>query len=128
VGFLSAIVDPLFTRFVLVGVLNTAFGYLMYALLLWMGLNYATAAGIGTILGVLFNFKSIGSLVFGSENNRLMFRFIGVYTLVYLVNLLGLWALTANGFSAYSAGLVTLAPAAILAFTLNKKFVFGSVK
>jgi len=116
--------DPQLLRFAAVGVLNTAFGYLIYAVMLWVGLNYAAAAAVATVLGVIFNFKSTGRLVFGSNNNRLLFRFVGVYAFVYAMNVLGLTFLTALGLSPYMAGLLTLLPAAVLAFVLNKTFVF----
>jgi len=120
----AAMLDPRLLRFAAVGVLNTAFGYLIYAVMLWVGLNYAAAAAVGTVLGVLFNFKSTGRLVFGSNDNRLLFRFIGVYVLVYLANVLGLTLLTRLDLSAYMAGLLTLLPAAGLGFLLNKRYVF----
>jgi putative flippase GtrA len=116
--------DPQLLRFAAVGVLNTAFGYLIYAMILWVGLSYAVAAAVATVLGVLFNFKSTGRFVFGSRDNKLLFRFSGVYVLVYLANVLGLTLLTEFGLSAYTAGLLTLLPAAVLAFVLNKAFVF----
>lgn len=123
----SVMADPVLLRFLAVGVGNTAFGYLIYAGLVWVGLNYAASAALGTVLGVLFNFKSTGRLVFGSADNRLLWRFIGVYVVVYVLNVLGLTVLTSIGLSAYTAGLVTLLPAALLAFVLNKNLVFRSV-
>lgn len=122
---LSALVrDPTLLRFAAVGLLNTAFGYFVYAVMLWVGLNYAAAAAVGTVLGVLFNFKTTGRLVFRSNDNRLILRFVGVYMLLYLANVAGLSLLVMMGSSAYVAGLVTLLPAALLGFLLNKKWVF----
>jgi putative flippase GtrA len=43
-------------RFLLVGVLNTAFGYLLFALLLALGLKVPLALLLATVGGVLFNF------------------------------------------------------------------------
>lgn len=117
-------VDPLLLRFAAVGVLNTVFGYLVYAVMLWVGLNYAVAAAVSTALGVMFNFKSTGRLVFASRDDSLFARFIGAYVLVYVANLLALTLLTRVGISAYAAGLITLLPVALIAFSLNKKFVF----
>ncbi|NCQ92050.1 MAG: hypothetical protein GPI94_15420 [Microcystis aeruginosa LG13-03] len=54
-----------FVRFLLVGVLNTIFGYSLFAVLILIGLNYKYAVLIGTIQGVLFNFQTTGRLVFG---------------------------------------------------------------
>ena len=122
---LSALVrDPTLLRFAAVGLLNTAFGYFVYVVMLWVGLNYAAAAAVGTVLGVLFNFKTTGRLVFRSNDNRLILRFVGVYMLLYLANVAGLSLLVMMGSSAYVAGLVTLLPAALLGFLLNKKWVF----
>lgn len=118
------VLDSQLLRFVAVGALNTAVGYLIYAVLVWVGFNYAVAAAAGTVLGVLFNFKSTGRLVFGSNDNRLLRRFICVYLLVYLVNVVGLTVFTRFGFSAYMAGLLMLPPAACLSFVLNKRYVF----
>lgn len=53
--------------FLLVGVMNAAFGYGCFAAFLYLGLHYSLALLLATILGVLFNFKSIGALVFGSK-------------------------------------------------------------
>ena len=114
-------------RFVVVGVVNTAVGFMIYALMLWVGLNYAAAAAVATVLGMLFNFKSTGWLVFGSSENRLLLRFVAVYGVLYLVNVFALTALTSMGLSAYSAGLVTLLPAALLSYVLNKTLVFRAV-
>ncbi len=126
---LSAFVlESTLLRFAAVGLLNTAFGYSIYAVALWVGLNYAAAAAVGTVLGVIFNFKTTGRLVFHSKDNRLVLKFLGVYILVYLANVMGLSLLTIVGLSAYVAGLVTLLPAAILAFLLNKKWVFKAYK
>ena len=47
-----------FMRFILIGIPNTAFGYSLYALLIFLGLRYDLAILIATILGVLFNFKT----------------------------------------------------------------------
>ena len=114
----------LWPRFVAVGIINAAFGYGVYVFMLGIGLGYATASALATVIGVLFNFKTIGALVFGSRDSRLMFRFFAVYAAVYGVNLLGLRLLVQGGVGADTAGLVTLCPAAVLAYVLNKAFVF----
>ena len=49
-----------FVKFLLVGALNTAFGYGIYALLIWFGLRPFLAVGLATVLAVLFNFQSTG--------------------------------------------------------------------
>jgi putative flippase GtrA len=113
-----------FAAFLAVGVLNTAFGYGCYALLVWTGLHYGLAALMSTVLGVLFNFRTTGPLVFRSRDNRLLGRFVGVYVFTYAANLVGLWALQKAGLDAYWSGAALLLPMALLSFALQRRFVF----
>jgi len=118
--------DNHFVRFILVGILNTMVGYGLFALFIFIGLHYSLAVLFSTILGVLFNFKSIGRLVFNTKNNKKIYHFIGVYTFLYLLNVSGLWGLSSIGIEdMYVAGAVLLAPLAIMSFILNRKFVFN---
>lgn len=113
-----------FLYFLLVGGLNTLFGYSIFAFSLWLGAHFTLAVAISTFLGVLFNFKTTGRLVFGSRDNSRLFRFIAVYLVIYAVNTMGVWILGRLGISAYLAGLLMLLPLAIFAFFLNSRFVF----
>ena len=51
-------------RFLGVGVLNTVFGYSVYAALIFAGLSYLIALFLSTIAGVVFNYFSFGRIVF----------------------------------------------------------------
>ena len=114
-----------FIKFILVGILNTIFGYSVFAFFIFVGLHYSLAVLLSTILGVLFNFKSTGILVFNSRDNKLIFRFVFVYIIIYILNVSGLWFLKNLGFSnMYINGGLLLIPLAILSFLLNKFFVF----
>ncbi len=113
-----------FVRFLLVGVLNTLFGYACFFAFLKLGLHYTLAMALATVLGVLFNFKSTGALVFGSRDNALVFRFVAMYVLVYALNVLGIAVLERTGVPPHIGGAIMLPPMAVLAFILNKKFVF----
>lgn len=115
-----------FPRFVAVGLLNAAFGYGAYSLLLWVGVHYSLAALGATVLGVLFNFKSTGVLVFSSHDNTLIFRFVGVYIVVYAAQVAALALLIALGLNAYVAGLLLLPGLALLSYFLLRSFVFVS--
>jgi putative flippase GtrA len=116
----------LFLRFLLVGGLNTAFGYVCFSLLLYAGLHYTMSLLIATVLGVLFNFKTIGALVFKSSDNFLIFRFVLVYVAVYGVNVIGVEAFLRLGLTPYWGGAVMVLPMAVLAFILQKRFVFAN--
>ena len=113
-----------FARFILVGVINTVFGYGCFALFLYGGLHYAVALLLATVLGVLFNFKTTGTLVFGSRNNRLIVRFVLAYACIYAVHVAALRGLAGLGLTTYAAAAVLLLPIAVLAFIINKSFVF----
>lgn len=118
-------IDKKFIRFLFVGVLNTLFGYSIYALFIFIGLHYSLAVFFSTILGILFNFKTIGILVFKNNDNSLIFRFFGVYAINYILNVSALTLLKFSGSdNMYINGLIVVFPLALLSFILNKKFVF----
>lgn len=114
-----------FIKFLFVGGLNTLFGYGIYALFLALGFDYAIAVFGGTLLSVLFNFKTTGMLVFKNKNNGLIFKFFGVYFFVYILNTLSLSVFNYFNFNLYLAGFVLLFPMALVSYYLMKKFVFG---
>jgi len=122
---LALIKSHQFQRYLMVGLLNTLFGYSIFALLIYLGLNYPVALLLATVLGVLFNFKSIGILVFESRDNKLIFRFIVVYVVIYLLNLAGLKLLSLAHVNMYVAGAILLPLMAIVGFVINKRFVFN---
>lgn len=113
-----------FLRFLAVGLLNTAFGYGCYALLLLAGAHYAVALMIATVLGVLFNFKTTGRLVFRSSDNRLLGRFVAAYVGLYLLNVAGVHALGSLNANAFVAGAIMLPVMALVAYPVNKFLVF----
>ena len=115
-----------FARFIAVGGLNTAFGFIAYAALLALGLHYAVAVALATVLGVLFNFRSYGALVFGHPGPGRLPRFVLVYALLYGLNVAGIGLLGTVGLSALPAGLAMLLPVAAVGYLLNSRFVFGS--
>ena len=119
-----------FARFLLVGAINTLFGYFLYGSLILIGLNYKYAVLLATIIGVLFNFKTTGRLVFGTKNNRLIFRFVGVYVVTFLLNVEALRIADAISINIEHktkiliAGAILVLPMAVISFILMKLFVF----
>lgn len=110
--------------FVAVGVLNTAFGYAVFAAAILLGLSHAASLAIATVLGVLFNFVTIGSLVFNNRDFRLLGRFIGVYVVLYLFNLGLLQAGVALGIDVLLCQAICIVPVSASSFILGKYFVF----
>jgi len=111
-------------RFGLVGMLNTAFGYSLFAVGIWIGLGSALALLITTCCGVIFNFFTTGRLVFANRDSALIFRFIGAYAIIYAINLALLKAIEAMGLSAFAAQAICLVPVVILSFLILQTFVF----
>ena len=116
-----------FMRFILVGIVNALFGYGCFAMFLYMGLHFTLASFLATVCGVIFNFKSTGTIVFGSHDNSLIFRFFGSYSIIYLINIAGLEVFYQIGVTPYIGGAILILPVSILAFILNKKLVFNAV-
>jgi putative flippase GtrA len=114
----------LFARFVAVGVLNTLFGYTCFAVFVRIGLDESLALLGATVLGIAFNFKSTGALVFRSHDNRLILRFVLIYGVCYGVNLALLKLLKLTGWPAYVNGALSMPPVALLSFILMKRYVF----
>lgn len=113
-----------FTRYLLVGALNTAFGYGVFVACLWLGMHYALAGAISTALGVLFNFKSTGRLVFGNRGSEKLPHFVAVYAIIYLVNTLAIGVMLKFGTPEWLGALILILPSAILSYILNRQFVF----
>jgi putative flippase GtrA len=111
-------------RFLVVGVLNTFVGYTIYAACLFFGLHYSAAIGLATVLGVLFNFNSIGALVFNSKDKRKLPKFVAVYIFVYCINVISVGFLLFIGQPAWLGGLIMVLPLALISFYLNSRFVF----
>lgn len=115
-----------FFRFIIVGIVNTAFGYALFALLIYLKFHYSIAVLISTILGVLFNFKTIGEIVFNNKSNRLILRFCMVYFITYWLNVFIIFIFKkVISENLYLVGFLALIPVALITFFLNKYFVFG---
>jgi len=117
-----------FLRFLVVGGVNTLFSFAVYALLILLGLHYVLAALISTICGILFNFKTTGTLVFKNRDNRLLLRFFGVYTFTYFINIGLLKLFDMAGVGSLVAGAIIVLPMAVVSFLLMRRFVFKTLK
>ncbi|WP_457280884.1 GtrA family protein [Polaromonas sp. P5_D5] len=114
-----------FLRFLTVGLLNTGFGYGLFAILSLLGMPYPVAIGLATVAGIAFNFQTTGRLVFdGAPRSRLM-RFVAVYVLIYGLNVGGVALLLAAGLNLYAANAIVLLPLALIAYKMQQKFVFA---
>lgn len=117
-----------FFQFCCVGVLNLAFGVGMYCLFVYWGMDYKIATLSSTVLGVVWNFKTTGLLVFKNRENRLFLRFVFCYTIIYFVNVMFVWGFKFLGANDYLAGFFAAIPIAVLSFCMLRKVVYGYKK
>jgi len=111
-------------RFVAVGALNTIFGYSVFALFIWLGQDYEISVAIATIVGVVFNFFSMGKLVFGVVDISRIIFFITVYAVIYSLNVAGLKVAVSLSVNIYIANAIILPVLAVFSYLVNKYYVF----
>lgn len=111
-------------RFLIIGLLNTGFSYLIYAFCLYIGFKYQIANLIALILGIVFSFKTQGHFVFKNSNNRLFGRFLMSWILIYLCTIVVIGRIIVLGFDAYTAGALALPFSVTLSYLAQKYFVF----
>ena len=115
--------DEKFIKYLFVGLLNTAFSYTIYAIFVALGLRANLALFFQYIIGVLWNFKTTGWLVFKNSNNKLIFKFVACYVFTFILNsiLLKILILYINP---YLAQALLVFPIALVSFVIMKFWVF----
>jgi len=116
-----------FIRFLGVGVLNTAFGYAAYAILVFLGLTPQPALALAFALGILWNYLTHARLVFGTSGAARIVPYAAAYGLIYAVNALALARALALGVNAYTAQALLVLPMAALSFFLISLVLTGRV-
>ena len=114
-----------FARFVLVGALNTVIAYAAYAALLLAGLPYAAASLGALLLGIVTGFRMHGALVFRNHDQRLIWRFLVRWIVIYACNVAVIGLLVLLGIDSFRAGAVAIVPVALSSYLVQKIFVFG---
>ena len=113
----------LLLRFGLIGLLNTAFGYMVFAVLVLAGVWAGAAIIVATIAGVAFNFQTSRRLVFRTHGR--IFRFVALYGGVLALNWLALRALHATGLSDLISQALLVVPLACVSLFGQRALVFG---
>jgi putative flippase GtrA len=111
-------------KYLVVGGINTVFGYSIFALSLFLGLHYSIAVLLATILGILFNFQTYGRIVFKSHSWQLIGRFVFVYAVLYLISLALLMLFDSFIVDLYLAGAIVMLFVSYLGYVLNKRYVW----
>ena len=114
-----------FARFLVSGAINTAFGYFVFSFFIFIGCGDFTAPLFAEICGIIFNFNTIGGMVFGNRSKKLFWRFALVYGIIYVFQVSGLKIFAACGVeNRYISGFILIFPGAFLSYNLNKRLVF----
>ncbi len=105
-------------RFLGTGVVNTMFGYGVYALLVSLGAHVQVALVAQFALGVIWNYALHARFVFGVSGYDKLPRYCLAYVSTYLFNAVLLQILSNAGMNPYAAQLLALVPTVILSFVL----------
>lgn len=110
-------------RYYQAGVINTAFGFGIYALLVWWGLNIFFAQVLAHLIGMAFNYLTYSRHAFrGSAPVRL--RFVVAYAVNYGLSVATLALASLVIGSPYLAGLVAIVIVSLINYFVLKQFVF----
>ncbi len=118
----------LLARFIAVGVLNSAFGYGLYSILIYLETIPELALLVATVLGVIFNFFTTGRLAFKNSDNSLFFRFAAVYVVIYICNATALRILVNFGIDPLVAQAALMPLSVIATFVIMRAFAFKDAK
>ena len=111
-------------RYYQAGIVNTLFGYGLFALFVKLGLNMYLAQICAHVLGAAFNYYSYSRHVFhDAEASKL--RFILSYAFNYLLGLASLAAASLVIHSPYIAGIVSIIFVSLVNYLVLKNLVFS---
>jgi len=113
-----------FILFLCVGLLNTLFGYSIFAFFLWIGVHFTISALISTIAGILFNFTTFGRIVFKNNSYSNLPKFVFIYALNYFLGVGVLYYCDQLDYNLYFVQAILLMPTAVLRYLLMKYFVY----
>lgn len=111
-------------RFLVVGVVNTAFAYSIFLAGLALGLWPTPALIVSNILGVTFNFFTVGMLTFGSRDVGRAPAFYLAYAFLFVVNAVSLKIAVAFGARPAIAQAALVLPLAALSYIIQRDLVF----
>ena len=114
----------LIARFILAGALNTLFGWTIFSLFIFYGINVSLSLFFGMTFGILFNYLTIGGYAFKKFSRIIFLKFILSNLFIYFLNLFVL-SILQNVINNVIFAQFTLLPfLAIISFIIMKKIVF----
>ena len=111
-------------RYYQAGIVNTAFGYGLYALFVALGLSMYLAQIVAHLLGMTFNYFTYSRHAF-HDLNVSKGRFILSYAVNYLLGLAALWIASQFIASPYLAGFVAVVIVSLINYLILKNWVFS---
>jgi putative flippase GtrA len=114
-----------FVRFLLVGGLNTLFGFAVYSLLALSDLSTWIVLILSNFAGIAFNFVTTGGLVFRDMSLARVPRFLICYGVIFVIYLVLIeWLSPVTGGRIWAMTIIVL-PMAVLTYLMQSWFVFG---
>ena len=110
-------------RYYQAGIVNTAFGYGLYALFVALGLNMYLAQIVAHLLGMAFNYLTYSRHAF-HDSDVSKSRFVASYAVNYLLGLGALWAISQVVASPYLAGLIAVGIVSLINYFILRHWVF----
>ena len=110
-------------RYYQAGIVNTAFGYGLYALFVALGLNMYLAQFVAHVLGMAFNYVTYSRHAF-HDLDVSKSRFVASYAVNYLLGLGALWAISQVVASPYLAGLIAVGIVSLINYFILRHWVF----
>lgn len=114
-------------RYYQAGIVNTAFGYGLFALFIWLGMNMYVAQIVSHVAGVAFNYLTYSRYAFRDHDANLK-RFILSYGVNYLLSVACLAAATHVIASPYVAGLIATIFVSAVNYLVLKRLVFTGLR
>ncbi len=114
-----------FVRFLIVGLGNTAVGYLVFAGFVLVGLPSQPALAGAFVLGVAWNYWTHARLVFGQGGLSRLPGYVAAYLAIWAANALALAGLEQLGLSPLAAQALLTPVAAVASFLLVAKALTG---
>lgn len=118
--------NPKIIKFLSAGLINTVFGYSVYALLLFINTPYLIALFVATVAGIVFNYFSFGRMVFNGVGGWFVFgKFVVGYALIYGANAVLLGALTRDfHINPYLGQVICIPVSVLLSWLLMNYWVY----
>jgi putative flippase GtrA len=114
---------PRLIRYYQAALINTAFGYGLYAALVALGLNMFVAQIVSQVCGMTFNYFTYSRHAFRDDKGSKL-GFVLAYGANYLVNLVLLAVFALFMPSPYLAGLAATLTASLINYFVLRNFVF----